>query len=143
MKKNKDDKEDVTIEEDSIIKSEIDVILVNIRLISKIDVGDKIFTRNKYLDIDNSIVQSFSRWYNEINRHDNMENIIKIYKRAFELYDNLKKNKNTIILSRLVNDLKMSITGLLNYKQTYNTDKLFQSEIDVLIDNIRNKIDEN
>lgn len=121
---------------------DVDNILINIRLISKIDVGNKIITNDKYIDIDTSYFPSLFRWYYEIDRKKNIEYIISIYERAFQLIEKLKKNKNTILLNRLINELKQSITGIFNYKQTYITDKLFQSEIDILIDNIRNKIDE-
>ena len=53
------------------------------------------------------------------------------------------KEKNAQQLFRLTNDLKNSLNGLNNLKQTYSYDKLIQSEIDVMIDNIRSRLDFN
>ena len=48
-----------------------------------------------------------------------------------------------LLLFRLTTDLKNCINGLVNLKQTYFHDKLVHSELDVMIDNIRSKIDMN
>jgi hypothetical protein len=45
------------------------------------------------------------------------------------------------MLFRLTNDLKNSISGLTKLKQTYCDDKLVQAEIDVIIEDIRAKIE--
>lgn len=54
-----------------------------------------------------------------------------------------KSEKSAVTVFRLTADLKNSLNGLNNLKQTYSTDKLIQSELDVMIDNIRNKLDLN
>jgi hypothetical protein len=121
---------------------DIDDIFINLRLISKIEIGDKIIDNDKYLNIDYSYIKSLTRWYYDINRKNNFKFINNIFQKAFILNDEIINNNNSLLI-RLNNELKFSINGLLNYKQTYITDKLFQSEIDVLIENIRNKIDQN
>ena len=47
----------------------------------------------------------------------------------------------TKMLFRLTNDLRNSISGLTKLKNTYATDKLVQAEIDVVIEDIRSKIE--
>ena len=54
-----------------------------------------------------------------------------------------KSEKSAVTVFRLTADLKNSLNGLNNLKQTYSMDKLIQSELDVMIDNIRNKLDLN
>lgn len=122
-------------------------IFVNLTLISKIDVGNKLIHNNKYINIDTSYLQFITRWLNGANRTNNLSFIKLILIKAFEFNDKLMdENTNDIniqLLIRLNNDLKNTINGLLNFKQTYYYDKLSQSEIDVLIDNIRSKLDLN
>ena len=54
-----------------------------------------------------------------------------------------KSEKSAVTVFRLTADLKNSLNGLNNLKQTYCYDKLIQAEIDVMIDNIRSKLDYN
>jgi hypothetical protein len=135
------DNKEIDNKEISLTQFDIDDIFINLRLISKIEIGDKIIDNDKYLNIDYSYIKSLTRWYYDINRKNNFKFINNIYQKAFTLNDEIINNNELLI--RLNNELKISINGLLNYKQTYITDKLFQSEIDVLIENIRNKIDQN
>ena len=121
-------------------QNDIDDIFINLKIISKIEIGDKIMENEKYINIDKSYLQFILRWYFEINRINNLNFINKIYKQSFDLYDYFQKNDMELLLLRLNTELKYSIGGLINYKQTYINDKLFQSEIDVLIENIRSKI---
>ena len=121
-------------------------IFVNLRLISKIEVGNKLIQTDKHVNIDNSYFQSITRWFKGNNRKDSMLFINVILTKSFELNDKLlheKSEESAQILLRLNNDLKNSLNGLINLKQTYSSDKLVQSEIDVMIDNITSKLDLN
>jgi hypothetical protein len=122
-------------------------IFVNLTLISKIDVGNKLTHTNKHINIDTSYFQFITRWINGINRNNNLSFIRLILIKAFEFNDKLMDDSthdtNVQLLIRLNNDLKNTINGLLNFKHTYYYDKLAQSEIDVMIDNIRSKLDLN
>ncbi len=144
MDMNKETNMDINMEL-NMKQEEIDIIFINLRLITKIEIGNKIYIDNKFINIDNSYCKPLTRWYYDINRYDNLNFVKKIINNAFLLNDELisKYKENTSFLNRLNNELKFSINGMLNYKQTYITDKLFQSEIDVLIENIRNKIEKN
>lgn len=121
-------------------------IFINLRLISKIEVGNKLIQSDKHVNIDTSYFQSLTRWFNGNNRKDSLQFINLILSKAFELNDKLlndKSEESAQILLRLNNDLKNSLNGLVNLKQTYAADKLVQSEIDVMIDNISSKLDLN
>jgi len=137
---NNNNQEEI-INNDEYKQNDIDDIFINLKIISKIEIGDKIMENEKYINIDKSYLQFILRWYFEINRINNLNFINKIYKQSFELYDYFQKNNMSILLLRLNTELKYSIGGLINYRQTYINDKLFQSEIDVLIENIRSKIE--
>jgi hypothetical protein len=124
----------------------IDDILINLTLISRIEVGNKLILSSKYINIDTSYFQFFTRWVKNTNRNETLTFINMILSRAFEFNDRLlleKTDESSQLLLRLNNDLKNSINGLNNLKQTYCQDKLIQSEIEVMIDNIRCKIDIN
>jgi hypothetical protein len=123
----------------------IDDIFVNLTLLSKIEIGYKLVQNGKYINIDNSYFQSVTRWFYGANRNSTLHfiNLVlhKAYEIMFELYTQLNVQESVQLLLRLNNELKNSINGLTNLKQTYYYDKLVQSEIDVMIDNIRSKLD--
>lgn len=133
------------------IKEELDLTLedvfINLTLISKIEVGNKLVQNNKHVNIDTSYFQSISRWYYGLNRNDNLAFIRVVLQKAFEynnkLLDDSEEDTNIQLLVRLNTDLEKSIDGLSNLKQTYYYDKLVQSEIDVMVKNIRSKLETN
>jgi hypothetical protein len=130
------DEKDLTLED----------ISINLRLISKIEGGNKLVQNDKYVNIDTSYFPSISRWFKGVSRDTNLEFIKMILNKAFYYNDKMLEDKNddnVEILLRLTNELKNSIEGLINLKQTYILDKLVQSEIDIMIDNVRIKIDHN
>lgn len=137
---------DIEILDKNIYKftqNDIDYIFINLRLITKIEAGNKICINNNFINIDTSYIKSISRWYYDINRNDNLIFVKNIINNSFLLNEELTLTKNISLLNRLNNEFKSIINGLINYKQTYSTDKLFQSEIDVLIENIKYKIEQN
>lgn len=140
-----------TIEEDeepedlnNIVLCKEDVF-VNLTLIAKIEVGDKLVRNksDKHLNIDTSYIQFITRWFRGNNRNTSLKFINLVLSKAFEINDIMLKEKNAQQLFRLTTDLKNSLNGLNNLKQTYSYDKLIQSEIDVMIDNIRSRLDFN
>jgi hypothetical protein len=113
-------------------------------LISKIEVGNKLFQNDKYINIDNSYFAFISRWFYGNNRKSSVNFINQILNKAFEYCSELVSGNNPETAQhslRLNNDLKNAINGLINFKLTYSYDKLIQSEIDVMIDNIHSKLD--
>jgi hypothetical protein len=124
----------------------LDDIFINLRLISKIEVGYKLIQSDKYINIDTSYFQSITRWYKGANRNNSIKFMLYIFHKAFELNDTLfedKTDESIQNLLRLNNELKNSLNGLVNMKHTYCSDKLIQSEIDVIIDDIQSRLDLN
>ena len=145
--KNKDDEDSTPENLDDIILLKED-IFVNLTLIAKIEAGDKLVRNktDKHLNIDTSYLQFITRWFKGVGRNNSLKFINLILTKAFEINDKLIEDKNEVdaqTLFRLTSDLKNSLNGLNNLKQTYSYDKLIQSEIDVMIDNIRSKLDYN
>lgn len=141
-----DVKLDVKLTDKAISELTFQDISVNLRLISKIEVGNKLSSNDKYINIDTSYFPSLTRWFRGINRNTNLEFINLILTRAFYLNDSILVDKEleySQVIFNLTNDFRNAINGLLNLKQTYCNDKLIQSELDVLIENIRNKIESN
>lgn len=113
-------------------------IFINLTVLSKIAPGDKLIIENEHLlNIDISLIPSLSRWLRGISRLEVMQFISTVLKHAFELHDT---EQNEQQLFRLTADLKNALTGLNNLKLTYQSDKLVQSEIDVMMENIRTRL---
>ena len=128
------------------IELSLEDVYVNLRLISKINQGEKLLQQNKYINIDTSYFQLVTRWFRGAGRTESIDYIQKILYKAFEFSDKLiedKTEESAQKLLRLNTDLKNSLEGLTNLKITYMYDKLIQSEIDVMIDNVRSKLDLN
>jgi hypothetical protein len=123
----------------------LEEVFININLISKIEPNYKLFINNKFINIDTSYVQSISRWFFGNDRKTTILFVNLVINKSFEYCDKLLNTKNidTKLLFRITSDIKNSINGLLNLKHTYSSDKLVQAEIDVIIENIRNKIELN
>jgi len=130
------------------INLSLEDIFINLTLLSKIDVGDKLIQNGdmKHMNIDTSYFQFITRWFKGSNRNNSLKFINLVLNRAFEYNDNMleeKSEKAAVTVFRLTSDLKNSLNGLNNLKQTYSMDKLIQSELDVMIDNVRTKLDLN
>lgn len=121
----------------------LDDIFVNLTLISKIEVGNKLIKNDKYVNIDTSFFPSITRWLYGQNHVDILKFINVILSRSFEYNDKLTREKteesrqNVI---RLNNTLTNVIGGLSNLMQTYHYDKLAQSSIEVMINTIRSNL---
>lgn len=125
----------------SIIKQmNLDDIFINLNLIAKVEVGDKLYINDKYINIDKRYAKSIIRWYYGVDRKSTINFVRMCIIKSFEFCDSLLKSE-TKMLFRLTNDLKNSISGLTKLKQTYCDDKLVQAEIDVIIEDIRAKIE--
>jgi len=121
----------------------------NLILISKIAAGNKLIIKDNLLNIDVSTLPSLTRWYNSVNRNKCIEFIQIVMKQTYSKIDEIVKDPNynasmsedrNIAIQRFQTELKNSIEGLLNLKVTYNKDLLTVSSIDVIIDDIQNRI---
>jgi hypothetical protein len=132
--------------ESKIVELTSDDVFVNLRLISRIEVGNKLIQSDNHINIDTSYFQSITRRFRGNSRNETIKFISLVLHKAFELNDKLLEDKSPDsiqTLLRLNSDFKNSLFGLINLKQTYSNDKLFQSEIDVKMDDIQLRLDNN
>ena len=118
------------MESDSGENSEINI---NLKIISQINEGDKLFVTQNLLQIDRSqrgIANASVRWYNNESRQQTMIQLNKIIRKAFDFMrgDEL-----------IAQNLDSSIKGLIELRKTYIDDPTVVAQIDVLMEEIKLK----
>lgn len=140
----------------------IDNILHTLGIISHLKQGDKLYCFEDNIYIDNSYIQSISRYIYNQSRNDAI-NYIKnsintviyitdfIYRNEISVKKNIKEKEqrqlntffresNDKILKKFYLKMTNAIEGLNNLKLTYNDDLIFKTTIDLLIKKIENRI---
>ena len=135
--------ENIENNDDGMKSAKADDIFVNLTVISNIVPGDKLLVDDRLLNIDTSRFQFVTRWFKGANRVDTMQFIRNVLSSAFTLNDECVTTKDGKTMLRLMSILKNVAKGLHHLKQTYANDKLIQSEIDVMIENIITKLNSN
>lgn len=140
-------------------------ILINLNIISKIKPNDKIFINDEnYISIEsNSIFQGIIRFIYKNSRSRNISNLNNFYNTVFahinslliSKYLNMVNNRLEIIqngnsielflstvadLKEISIYIKESIIGLTNLRETYVSDTLTVSKIDIIISSINGYI---
>lgn len=140
----------------------IDNILYKLKIISSIKQGDKLYCLDDNIFIDNSYIQSISRYIHNQNRNDAIQNIQEcidnviyitdfIYRNEISVKKNIKEKEqrqlntffkecNDKILKKFYIKMNNSIEGLNNLKLTYNEDLSIKTIIDLLIQKIQTRI---
>lgn len=110
----------------------INDILVNLKVLEKVQVNQKLISKGKYLNIEyDSIVPLFiRRWIRQDNRDIMISKITIIITEAVKLKNN--NDNNTLLKEYLQNSIK----GLKNLKETYKYCSQTCAQIDILIDTI-------
>ena len=120
----------MTMESASGENSEINI---NLKVISQINEGDKLFVTQNLLQIDRSqrgIANASIRWYNNESRQQTMIQLNKIIRKAFEFMNS----------DRLIGqNLESSLKGLIELRKTYIDDPTVVAQIDVLMEEIKEK----
>lgn len=143
-----------------------DNILINLSIISKISLDDKIYMNDEgYLSIENNtIFQGFFRFVFRNGRNKTISNLNNFYNSVFSYIDNIVPNvpnrktynpledsESNLIgrfdftvnrdkdygLKTLLLYLKRSIAGIENLRETYSGDIVMTSKLDIILDNIR------
>ena len=120
-----------------------DYISKNLNVIGQIQLHSKINIRNGNIFIEEQWwgVAPVKRYVMGDNRYDTLEFIRTLIHGAFVISDRIILDKDMnlkylSILNRIGNDLKKSIEGINNIKDTYLLDARITSSVEVLIDNI-------
>ena len=160
LNNNEDNDIDNTNEEMIPEDITIDQIIINLKIIALIKKHEKlsINEENNSLIVDSNstifYVQAIKRWLNDDNRQKTMDYIDKIVDKTFEMmdqvYDEYKSGDNAkselfeedkeSLLMRLSKEIINASEGLKNLRMTYKHDSLVNSQIQLLLDKIRIKI---
>lgn len=119
-------------------------VISRLKFIGKIQIGDKISLKDMNLQQDGLVTQIY-RTINQDNRFKTLVFIQDTITKTFEIikcYDRSNKNSDKLMCINLINDLKKSRNGILNLKETYNTDVKFICDIDTLLEIIEARLSE-
>jgi hypothetical protein len=125
-----------------------DSLLINLNIISKIAPNDKIFVNGEgYISIENStIFQGLFRFFYSNGRSKSVHNLSNFYQHVFKFVDqsiahNPPQCSEACVskgaLKTLGIYLQKSLSGVENLKQTYQTDVVITSKMDIIMDSIR------
>lgn len=121
-----------------------DRTLTSLKFISKIQKNEKInVNRDLYALDNNSWATSWNRTFNIENRKGTQQFLENTYERVYTIIENyLHSNDDSKKISahNIIHDLKESIKGLRNIKETYINDRMFGCKIDNIIENIHVKL---
>lgn len=132
-----------------------DALLINLNIISKISPNDKIFVNGEgYISIENStILQGVFRFIYSNSRAKSVHNLANFYQNVFKFIDHSSGSPalreeggasrqaaadRVASLRTLGVYLRKSVSGIENLKQTYQTDVVITSKMDIILDSIHN-----
>ena len=127
---NKEPEIDINIEE----------IMLNLKMISSINPNDKLYLEDRLFKIDSpTIIQGFTRWFNDYSRTKTMENIDDLVGLTTIYVDAIfKKIQRTSDDNRICQNILVEISnvikGLQNLKITYSNDTFIQSKLEIIQD---------
>lgn len=157
----------------SLSESELDNLkdycLTNLKILSKINQGDKLaFTDNVFAIDPWTYTQPISRWFNNESRLTTIKHLEEFIVKVFKAIDNIYssemnlnfsgientyyiknihsktipifKEENSALLLTFITEMKNAIVGLNNLKQTYKTDITTISAIDIIIEKMNVRI---
>jgi hypothetical protein len=122
---------------DSINEEFIDSIITNLKIISILQINEKLGIRKGHLVIDrDSNIQSIKRWFNRDSRDiilNYIKDLVKNISTAFNKIKTLPHEDYTWNLSRILIEMDSIETGLNNLKTTYSDDPVTIAQIDNII----------
>ena len=115
---------------------DIEEIIINLKILQKLEINEKIITRDTYLNIEPKSLfpEWFRRWNRQDNRNETLKKINSIVNQSLIL---LEKNKELCETYELKKYLSLSIKGLNNLKDTYSTCNQTVSRIELIIEKIK------
>ena len=130
-----------------ISKNAMDTLLINLKVLAKIECGDRIITYKKHLELDKSKgwVSTFLRWFKEESREKTIKEIHNNLENAFTCIINLGVmfkidselgSKEIHYLRILLTELESANKGLIKLKKTYSEDATIEAKLDVEIQQI-------
>ena len=116
--------------------SEIDEVLINLKVLESLEINKKLVTRDTYLNVetDKIIPVSIRRWWRQDDRNETLRKIDDIVDKALRLRDD--KGKSEVIDPYLINSIK----GLRKLRQTYSLCVQTCARLDTIIGKINRNI---
>ena len=135
-----DNNSNVDIESSEFDILNYDDVILNLKILSKIKEKEKLIISNKLFNIDKRYIQGVCRFVTDDNRQDMLKHLNLILLHSFKILDDKNTSEDKIL--SLKEDLKKSISGLSCLKFTYKDDEVLCSQLDLLIDKIKEKVKE-
>ena len=115
----------------------IDEIILNLKMISKIKQNNKMIIVNGVISVDVRVLQPLLRWYTSDTREDTIAFITNIINSALSLVGGEQRLSNHIYdKDTIKQELLSTMQGLDNLSATYKIDNLMVSKIDILREKI-------
>lgn len=118
-------------------------IISRLKFIGKLKKGDKINTRNMFVQSDGMITRLVRTFINQDNRLNTLSFVQETIRRSFDLlekYDESSDKKCEKLKENIINDLQNSTNGINNLKNTYCGDVKFCCDMDTLLQLILAKL---
>lgn len=118
-------------------------IIPKLKFISKINKGDKINVKNMFIQPNNMISKIIRSFFQIDDRSNTLLFVNNTIKKGFELFQSYAESNNpfdAMLCQNILQDLKNAKNGLMNLKETYNSDIMFICKIDSLLEEIDAKI---
>ena len=112
-------------------------IISKLKFLSRIKSGQKVDTRAMRVQ-ENTYFNAFIRTLFPDNRNNALVLFKDIIDRAFQAISQCQDTN--VLMYNILDDIRHSIEGLENFKNTYADDVMFTCEIDTLIDDIKIKL---
>uniref|UniRef100_A0A6C0JUR7 Uncharacterized protein n=1 Tax=viral metagenome TaxID=1070528 RepID=A0A6C0JUR7_9ZZZZ len=115
---------------------DIEEIIINLKILEKLEINQKIITRDTYLNIEpmSLIPEWFRRWNRQDSRNETLKKINTIVNQSLII---LESNKELCDTYELRKYLSSSVKGLNNLKDTYSTCNQTVSRIELIIAKIK------
>ena len=116
--------------------SEIDEVLINLKVLESLEINKKLVTRDTYLNVETEkiIPVSIRRWWRQDDRNETLRKIDDIVDKALRLRDD--KGKSEVIDPYLINSIK----GLRKLKQTYSLCVQTCARLETIINKINRNV---
>ena len=118
---------------------EIEELMINLKIIEKLEIHQKLITRDTYLNIERTsiIPEWMRRWNRQDNRHETIKKINAVVNDTIFL---LSKNATLCDQYKLKDALLACIKGLNNLKETYVICNQTYSRIELIIEKIKGAV---
>lgn len=123
--------------------------LLDLKVLSKLEVNQKLIIRENQLNIDTTYFQSINRAFTGDSRVSTLQYIEELNNNLSNeienILDNYSKNRNiqdspSNILINISQNLKLACKGLTNLTSTYISDNFNKSKIEIIIEQFQLKI---